>query len=1388
MSEIKHTTIFNVVSFVEVESWYANLVRQINDDVPDSIELNFLKVREVEVLGAAILLRRFKELIKKTDSKISILLPANTSRAAFFFYDTRFAPIADELGVEIIRSTVAPLVQGNFVAFEAFNSRMEAESYLNTKHVDFLTESFSRAALPNVIEAHDFSVVLLKELVLNSFTHGTGSFAFFCAGETPSNSSIYGTLGTPLDTQMVYEITVSDFNTKSLPGTLGAVFKKEVGWKSSLFDFVPERAPVEVLRVLYALEYGTTSQPDRRAKEIMAACVGVSEKIDPASIATGLYHVATVAKLYQGQIVVRTGPFIVVCDFRGRGSVSFSRSIAVKSSKQRLSLLAEKGTVLSIRIPMRVGRNISPPAVAQTLGTKPSLKWSDSVFISLHDQLKSVGGSENWLVFLERKLRETLSQGSVSHAIISINSNTLSTKEVAVLASLMESWWWCKIPHVAILSHSSAIPDVWGNRNSFLAKKDAMPVDVRLLGPSEHLDFFGEAAESFFSNILKPIVESPPVYRCLPDELYLIEGHYYTNKFYSIHNALEHPDFLMFFELYIQQKIRRFQPAVIAYNLAAFKPLIEKAVSSVFSDTPSARPEVLFIYKREASEVAFEIGGNTERVFFVIDVLCTGSSLDQLLKILPSRSMEKELLAVVDARDSTSKEYIVDIQYDRFKIPLSSVKKDRIVAIPNPGIQERKGKRILRAKPETKELLSLGVHDHSVADVRELISDGVRQNFLSVGHHKKHNKHYLFYFDVERLGREKQRELVRWLTSEARTALIEPTQVKNRQIWVDQEFPILTSLVDLAVGALERQVADDEIKVPSPVKPPSSQKISDGPSPNNDCLWIVLPGLSGGSTLQDALAAASKRGFRKVHVSVILSRANASTTNFFSSIKEMHSNRKLGGGKAEGRGESLGSMAVEFAPYTILSQRGYTPGNCPLCSLINTLEHHAATCSVEHPNLEKIVRQVAADVGAESYNKQRFPDIASLTELAMMRNALEGAFDYHDSPQMLRDSVEAPIDVIYLAIAIGMTLDEPYIDNMVARVLGALELTDDAIAYFCARIEDLLPFVFPFLIGMEKLDPEATERHFVSLYNAVSEHKRALEDFLCACVFIPDLAIHKLSNLNGQAESSLMKEWKRYIIYRKYRTTSVGQLHFLNRFLDHKGEHSWQGTFFALQSNKATADVEVKLDKFLETLKNTLRDLKVIEPMWFPSDDLDFAEPNLRRAGHQLISELETLKLNLGRTAIHEEVSKRANASVTKMRDEIEKIAKTPERLIHEYTARTQTSLVRNVHVEDNAQVAVSAKDFERVLINLDHNNTRHAGGCGYDISLRLATSNNESFILMEVRQDHVWKEPESDLGHLKTLIQIAKKHGGYCEINPPDCDSVLIIAFPIWPLNSDNL
>lgn len=1106
-----------------------------------ALTLDLSAVEWVSPLSLCILFSWAQDVLH-AEGDVLLRPPINISYASRYFHTADILRSFKQVGVEIQPANLKShsFKTDKIAAFEYFPNRPQADRYLDALSDHRRAQILLHAEdLPEIVTSGDLRRTVLRELLDNSFTHGTSEECHYATVETaPARHSRFEhPIYSPLDNRPYIEICVADNSQQNIVDTLKEFLRKDYKPKGTI---EPRRSLSEIERCLfYAFEYESTSQPERRRQRLLRL---LREQDEPVgSIATGLYDVASLTRFYGGQLIFRSNGHV--------GTLDFSRNrltprLAIRKRIDRKNLAPLRGTVILVRLPAElVGRE---RVIAPLLSIPTRHEKIDSLAIAVlppvaykppKNEIGITLDLEKMLLDQSRKplTREILlGEKRAELTALLLDGFDLSTKPFGALLMLLS-----RIPRhgqglIVVVDDSVKVElayeqwvrcqDLPQLQKEFLRYPSfALAADwssaITAFGSTQHADavvcgtgtpyIIYRQVEYSLAEVLAEVRRQRLASKILDPailhsgKLFLVESAYYTPTFFEVRRLLDFLPDRRSFLYWLASQLFTLSPTAIVVGTEFLRAILNEIVETNVRDRETR------IFELESANVVSLALGTTsqpqDKVVVLVDVLCTGRFLKRFLNMVPDPK-RVTVIAIVDARGSNSDFIPVIRTAGTVDVPVISILRHPV--------------QVIRDRPESFDIRDVLIIDRvthaptryayperSNLDAEILLANANAAGALAAGHFLLKDRHYAYFFSFRPAFGSIREELSNWLREGAQELRTDVgVNINNVKVFCLDED---TGLLEI----LERSLAESPLPGPNAISkkqlfaPPIREATA------LDAAWFVLPAMESGTTVRRTLEYAKAIRANRAQLSIVAARVEGDRALFYQNVTK------------------YGGMKVRIRFLCTLPLLAYSEGTCPVCALQKSFKGMLANIGHKRPALRAIV-------GERSRNLVPFPaksaaylglDLPSVSYSglwleARAREEFESADRNPTARRRLMKNLENQEFSEALAAAVGR---EPganvFSSERAAFIAYDPEIISRACLEWCTKpIHD--PKLFERqLRGFAQLAPENLRREVGKLINRYKDERIFCEAILTEAARRSDLYWEAIEKANEPSDVNLAR-------------------------------------------------------------------------------------------------------------------------------------------------------------------------------------------------------------------------------------------------------------------------
>jgi hypothetical protein len=785
--------------------------------------------------------------------------------------------------------------------------------------------------------------IILYELLENTFNHAEGKLPHFgmsCATSSGAKSNFPGFFAV-FDRNTPYvEISLGDHGPgihKNLEALMPSNYEPPFGESHRFLKY--EKI------ISYAFEFSSTSEPGRRKKRI-EQLIGETS-IDPFSIATGLFCVLEVARMYQGQLIVRTPMAILGIDYYKH--VTMPR-VTGKNNLGIKRLAGLKGTHYLLRIPLKASA-VKRPSYhplpldyninVETIQPFANAKQNENDAEMIQDALTKI---ENHL-FIHRKFRGLTIILPPPYPLIS-RAILLFIAALHAMQHGKQLLIWCNPRAYTVLdkgNHLISKDDKASLRSSPILVGDLMRNRFVLVGNYKLLertyekkffttgrDFFldkdllGLITRKYISTLsikLQEVLQHKNV-RHLSGQ-FLIEKKYYTTKFYEIPKAFKSKSHTRRFAEWCSYYVDDFTDVIISTS-ETIRDIADDI--SLLKSKDGHRLDVLVLESplSPASTFLKVFPYKGKNAVILTDVICRGENLNQLLSFIHPLGLCK-IITLVDARHKQA--IGKPVQYNNSEqksslIDVVALLKDEITPYKDPpGITQVKQDEIYEAIhviDRSTRAPTLYVRPESPKKkLKDILHATLESSSLYPGHYEFDKKHYSFFLNLPKLFEFLRIEIQDWIKEQV--DFFKKASPEKKIKWKAYVYNPEGNLTwsELVIDFLPTSwsinvVTRKDLLAPSP---PASEE-------ENTKILIFLPAMASGESARLCIEYSSRENPEAILVLCFMARMDPHHRTFFAGIKKY-------------RNALLHSSF--FLDFPICAHE--SKETCPMCQYVNILEN-----------------------------------------------------------------------------------------------------------------------------------------------------------------------------------------------------------------------------------------------------------------------------------------------------------------------------------------------------------------------------------------------------------------------------------------------------------------
>lgn len=875
-----------------------------------STHLDLSAVEWIGYLPASLLLSWALHLTTK-NLRVEVSLPSPTRisrQAEKLIIDSSMIDVLKEFGIHTEQEFYRQQKRTP-VPFRVLSSRSQIQQAMRAAELSISKHhgqpGIYRATLQTCFQT------MTVELVENALVHSNSPVAYFGAQHAISSGGTTGKgifrnfpKGTPY-----IEISVGDIGR---------------GIQRKLHSFMPQdyeppfshanRRFIKAERVLcYAFEFSSTSDKSARRQRLLELLN--DEHLEPSKVATGLFSVMELSRIYGAQMLVRIPEAILSFDYTRNPRppiIKGKRELGVK-----LAPLA--GTHVLLRVPLKT---TSQKSHFTALPDGPSVLPKVRVFDVFKDWNLQDPLSEN----LQRSLDE-LDTLSTKHR--KSNNVTLLPPPVGPMTSRAS----------AILLNSLQILSNGGHLFIWLGTAGRAVSDQRIDGPpvlcgeleTNRFRVFGRLgsdmpswlishesgeyslsgkAHKMLYDLFHTLYIEPYLHRILDSARvrshpgpFLIENQYYTTTFYRIEKALDEPAMLDAFTAWYSRRIPDDVELVITIA-STIKRLVGSIISRLGRHVAVLEWSPSVSHAKMTAETLMYSG---KKGLIFTDVVCRGRQVGQILDSIAGVELV-QILTLVDAREEKQ---MLPYRTSAGSISLSVT--SVLQTIIRPLHKVPAGYSHVYVIDRHTHAPSQYIRPTAKRGLLEKESSPARTNdgasALRIGHTEHHGRHYQYFLQLPQLFAVLRKSIESWIASHLifisetvpRTDASALALVHSPDGSLDWLPEYLSSHHEISSSL----ITDNELAAPIPLAETSRTHL---------CI-LITPALASGVTGRQLIEFASRSKPSNILLLSIVCRLEPHELQFMRGIKEYQ--------------DSKFWMGI----YWELPIKSYRPGpsTCPMC-------------------------------------------------------------------------------------------------------------------------------------------------------------------------------------------------------------------------------------------------------------------------------------------------------------------------------------------------------------------------------------------------------------------------------------------------------------------------
>jgi hypothetical protein len=904
----------------------------------------------------------FDRLQSAPSRSAHVTLPLPDSFAARLLSRTGFPRALRQIGASITgeSSSDSGAADASIAAFERFQDPREKDRYIEALDIEATARSVLQAGatLPHFVQTRHFNAIALRELLDNTFVHARGVNSHFCAvesGPATSGARRSHSMIEPFAGAGYIEVAVADsWNGGIIRNLTRCIPSRDLGLVDAIAGI--QRLTPDERRLVYALVLGASTRSQARLRTV-AALIHDGDALSFAPRVKGLADVNALAAAYGGQVLVRTGQTVLSVSHAKADAGGAGRSVNVAKMRRvhGRPLVRLGGTIVTLRIPTgrsflrtHVRRSSAPTTSTFAVATPdPAVMYPHSLGQSRRDVALELASLVD---MCSERLRQLRQAPTPRLLVIILDGLVLESKVLgAFLAQI------ARLPKdntgVAVLGSDERMPGLasreWEAQARALgAEALVLPDAVAVLGPyGRSLSTFGDTSASQATSVsndfivlpsrdtgvgaawtarsarlarIKAEVQSPTVCSTPVGKAFLIDGLYYTRRFYRIRSLLQRASVRSSIAHWIAALILEGGLSALVTFAEGFATLADEVRSMVAAQ--GGRLDLVTLDRRriEVSAMQYRMQHADARACVLYDVLCTGGTIQRFLALASPAAAT--IATIIDARQPARMVLSVP-EVDRTRdYPVISAHQDEIEAIWDspPDVLPSD---IIIIDPVTHVELPRPSDSEVRLTPSQVISMAGSRAAIEAGHFVLDDRHYTFFFAFRALFDAMGEHIERWLNSHA-NAITGSLGGRALKVYCVDEGTGLALHAERAARAANlvppQVVARSDLQSTGDylqaVGGHRGTRASAQPRERGVAFWCILPALASGHTLQRALDMGRSLGADRIVVSCVLSRMSFSTRQFYLTV------------------DGYGRARVQTHCMVSLPIRSYDKDSCPVCA------------------------------------------------------------------------------------------------------------------------------------------------------------------------------------------------------------------------------------------------------------------------------------------------------------------------------------------------------------------------------------------------------------------------------------------------------------------------
>jgi hypothetical protein len=437
------------------------------------------------------------------------------------------------------------------------------------------------------------------------------------------------------------------------------------------------------------------------------------------------------------------------------------------------------------------------------------------------------------------------------------------------------------------------------------------------------------------------------------DATFLIEGKYYTQKYYEIPKAFYNSNQVRRYAEWISHKIGPDLDILIAGS-ASVKKVVDE-VAKLFG-VENNYPQILEFnppYK-PATIITKTLPYSGKKATIITDVICRGSNLNDILLFMPNIHIRK-VISIVDARALHFKNqtFTYKQKEKREVVDFEALLKDEIEPLNDPPTPiediednelEEAIEKIYVIDPTTKAPALYVRHTKPIHSFSGKIKEAVHEsNSMICGHSDYDDKHYFYFLNLPRLIYSLEKEIKDWI--QKNIGFINKVSTYSAKSWNGLVYDPNTSyewvsdyLTSDPLFNNVDLVKKDDLLAPRPPQPDS--KVVN---------WIIiLPAIASGETARLCIEYVSRKFAKNILLLSFMARMDPYHRSFFSGIRKYRDSK----------------LRVSFFLDFPIGAFEKKAKSCPLCTEVYTLENLLSNTKEKFTENNKITLAIESKLSA----------------------------------------------------------------------------------------------------------------------------------------------------------------------------------------------------------------------------------------------------------------------------------------------------------------------------------------------------------------------------------------------------------------------------------------